>query len=96
MIESHVAKPGGLHCNYVTPQQANHFPHLLIEWDETALRLTRDELAEKLRSGKPPIVTGRVYGTGSNGLLISAINLQAGEEDVVGRRLNECFGLKSA
>ena len=96
VIESHVAKTGGLHCNYVTPQQANHFPHLLIEWDETTLRLTRDELAEKLRSGTPPIATGRVYGTGSNGLLISAINLQAGEEDVVGRRLNECFGLKSA
>ena len=90
-IESQVAKLSGITCSYVTPDHANHFPHLLIDWNEDSIGLTRDALTERLRQGKPPIATGRVYGTGNEGLLISAINLQPGEEVVVANRLCECF-----
>lgn len=80
-----------IQCRLITPEIANHFPHLLLRWDESTLKLTRDELAEQLRGGSPPIATGRVYGTGTEGLLISAINLQADEEQIVGTRIREIF-----
>ena len=91
VIESLVAELSGVTCSYITPLVANRFPHLLLEWDETAIGISRNELAAVLRNGQPPIATGRVYGTGSEGLLISAINLRPGEETVVGRRLQESF-----
>ena len=75
----------------VTPPIANHFPHLLIRWGEQQLNLTTDQLAVALRQGSPPIATGRVYGTGTDGLLISPINLQTGEASVVGQRILDVF-----
>ena len=78
-----------LECSFITPEVANHFPHLLLRWDEADLNLSSDALATELRSGSPPIATGRVHGTGTEGLLISAINLQAGEETIVGTRIQE-------
>ncbi|MCP4194421.1 MAG: selenocysteine synthase [Planctomycetaceae bacterium] len=90
-IESLLRDISGLEASYVTPAVANHFPHLLLKWNETQLGLTNEMLAQKLRDGTPAIATGRVYGTGSDGLLISAINLQANEEVLVGQRLQEIF-----
>jgi L-seryl-tRNA(Ser) seleniumtransferase len=76
---------------FITPEIANHFPHLLLRWDEAALHMTAGDLASELREGSPPIATGRVHGTGTEGLLISAINLQPGEEQIVGARIREIF-----
>ena len=73
----------------VVPQAANHFPHLLIEWDEQVLGVTRAELKDQLKSGTPAIVTGRVYGTGHDGFLISVVNLQEGEDSIVAERIVE-------
>ena len=91
VIESLVAKLGSISCTYITPEEANHFPHLLLNWDEALVGLSRDTVANALRTGDPPIATGRVYGTGSEGLLISAVNLKPGEEEVVARRLCVCL-----
>ena len=91
VIESMVMRIDGVSCNYVTPAEANHFPHLLLKWNEATSGLSADDVARTLRTGNPPIATGRVYGTGTEGLLISAINLQPHEEDIVGRRLQECL-----
>lgn len=90
-IESYVADLSGVSSRYITPKEANHFPHLLLNWDEVALGVSRDTLVDALRAGDPRIATGRVHGTGSDGLLISAINLQPGEEKIVGRRLRQSF-----
>ena len=76
-----------LTCRRVVPPIANHFPHLLIVWDEYKLDVTREDLRERLRNGTPSIATGRVYGTGDDGFLISVINLQEGEESIVGQRI---------
>ena len=73
----------------VVPQVANQFPHLLVHWDEQELGITRAEMKLRLRDGTPSIATGRVYGTGDDGFLISVINLQAGEERIVGERIRE-------
>lgn len=90
-IESMLSEFSTLQTGYVTPELANHFPHLLLEWDEQAMGMTSGELALKLRQGSPPIATGRVYGTGTHGLLLSAFNLQPSEERIVGARIREIF-----
>ena len=71
----------------IVPPIANHFPHLLIEWDEQELGVSRSDLNDRLKDGTPSIVTGRVYGTGDDGFLISVVNLQDGEESVVAQRI---------
>ena len=75
-------------CEFITPPIANHFPHLLIRWDEQSRKLTPKQMAEALRAGPTPIATGRVYGTGDTGLLVSAICLQRGEEVIVADRIH--------
>ncbi|MCA9157512.1 MAG: aminotransferase class V-fold PLP-dependent enzyme [Planctomycetales bacterium] len=71
----------------IVPEVANHFPHLLIAWDEGQLEVTRAQLKDRLTKGTPSIVTGRVYGTGDQGFLISVVNLQDGEESIVAGRI---------
>ena len=89
IVQSELSDIQTLQCTFITPDEANHFPHLKLLWDEQRLQLTASELATQLRAGSPPIATGRVYGTGQDGLLISAINLQPGEAEITGRRIRE-------
>ncbi len=71
----------------IVPEVANCFPHLLIEWNEQQLGVTPAELKERLRSGTPSIVTGRVDGTGDAGFLISVVNLRDDEAQFLARRI---------
>lgn len=71
----------------IVPPIANHVPHLLILWDEARLKITRDQLKQRLSDGDPPIATARVHGTGDEGFLISVFMLQPGEENVVAQRV---------
>jgi D-glucosaminate-6-phosphate ammonia-lyase len=74
-------------CRCIVPEIANCFPHLLIDWDEQQLGITREELKTQLRWGTPAIVTGRVDGTGDNGFLISVVNMQDHEVPIVANRI---------
>ncbi|HEV8070599.1 MAG TPA: aminotransferase class V-fold PLP-dependent enzyme [Planctomycetaceae bacterium] len=69
------------------PPIANHVPHLLVFWDESRVRIDRDQVTKKMAAGNPSIALGRVSGTGDRGLLISVFQLKSGEEQVVARRL---------
>lgn len=75
----------------IVPPIANHVPHLLLTWDEKKLKLTPAQLAKELAAGAPPILIGRVHGTGDKGALISVFTLQEGEEQVVAERLQAIF-----
>lgn len=70
------------------PPIANHVPHLLVHWDESQVRIDRQQVTEKLRRGDPAIALGRVRGTGDRGLLISVFMLKPGEERIVASRLH--------
>ena len=74
-------------CERITPTIANEVPHLIVEWDETRLGVTRAQVTRRLMEADPPIQIGRVSGTGDRGILISVLTLQPGEERVVGERL---------
>ena len=80
-----------LTCRQIVPPVANHFPHLLLTWDEMTLGMTATDLATALRDGTPSIATARVHGTGADGLLISVIGLKPGEDRIVAERIHEVF-----
>jgi D-glucosaminate-6-phosphate ammonia-lyase len=77
-----------MHSERIVPPIANHVPHLVLYWDESRLKLTRQELSKALADGEPPIQLGRVHGTGDQGVLISVFMLQEGEDRVVAERLH--------
>lgn len=78
-----------LRLQSITPEPANCFPHLIVDWNEQDLGISPMQVRQALREGTPSIVTGRVAGTGDHGLLLSAINLDDAEAETVGRRVRE-------
>jgi L-seryl-tRNA(Ser) seleniumtransferase len=76
-----------LECERIVPPIANHVPHLILSWDEKRVKMARERLTRELAEGDPPILIGRVSGTGDKGILISVFVLQEGEERVVADRL---------
>jgi len=96
VVRGRLTEVDSLKCEFVTPTVANHFPHLLLTWDEQSVGMSAAELAQHLRDGSPRIATDRVYGTGRDGLLISAVNLKPGEEQIVADRIAAIFGGPSA
>ena len=87
VIEQALKDVPTLKCERIVPPIANRVPHLLLTWDEKRVRLTRERLTKELAKGDPPILLGRVSGTGDRGVLISVFVLQEGEERIVADRL---------
>jgi L-seryl-tRNA(Ser) seleniumtransferase len=73
-------------CERVVPAIANHVPHVIVEWDERRLKVTRAELTKALLNGDPPIQIGR-SGTGNKGILLSVFVLAPGEVEIVAERV---------
>jgi L-seryl-tRNA(Ser) seleniumtransferase len=87
VIEKALKDVPTLRCERVVPPIANHVPHVILTWDEKRVRLTPAELTRQLAAGDPPILLGRVSGTGDKGLLVSVFVLQDGEDRIVAERL---------
>jgi len=77
-----------LECERIVPPIANHVPHLQLSWDERRVKITRARLTRELADGNPPILIGRVSGSGDKGILISVFVLREGEDRVVAGRLH--------
>ena len=67
------------------PEVANHVPSLNLSWDQDKIKMTPDELRQKLRDGHPSIET--VGGSKSVG--ITTWMMQPGQERIVASRLSE-------
>jgi D-glucosaminate-6-phosphate ammonia-lyase len=89
VIEEAVKAIPSVDCERITPAIANHVPHLQIAWDESKVKVSREQVTRQLAEGDPPIRIGRVSGTGEKGILISVLTLQAEEEKTVAARLAE-------
>jgi L-seryl-tRNA(Ser) seleniumtransferase len=87
VVEDAVKNLPTVRCDRVVPAVANHVPHLQVTWDEKRLPITREAVTRALADGSPSIRIGRVGGTGDQGILISVLTLQDGEEKVVAGRL---------
>jgi L-seryl-tRNA(Ser) seleniumtransferase len=81
-----VGKLKGVAVETNVPEIANHVPHFVARWDETALGLTAKQVHERLQAGDPPI---HVLLTGPGTLTVSVWTMQADEHRLVGRRLRE-------
>ena len=73
------------------PEIANHVPHLRIQWDASAIKLTPRQVAQKLLEGDPAI---EVVPNHEDALIIGVWMLQPGEAQIVAQRVREV--LKSA
>jgi L-seryl-tRNA(Ser) seleniumtransferase len=88
MVNNIVLEVNGVKTEVVIPAIANHNPSLSITWDTEKTKLTRNELAEKLRKGNPAIET--VPGDfGNNNIRITVFMLKPGQEKIVATRLKE-------
>ena len=87
VIEDALKDVPTLHSERIVAPIANRVPHTIITWDEQRVRLTPAQLTKELAAGDPPIIIGRVHGTGDKGILISVFVLKDGEERVVAERL---------
>jgi L-seryl-tRNA(Ser) seleniumtransferase len=79
--------------SYVPPI-ANHVPTVRLRWEKAALKLTADDARRQLREGKPSIeITpgSSPAGAATQEMSVGVWQLQAGEVDIVARRLREVF-----
>jgi L-seryl-tRNA(Ser) seleniumtransferase len=90
-IEKAMRAVAGVSTERIVPPVANHVPHLIVDWDSSRVRVSRESLTKSLAAGSPPILLGRMSGTGDKGILISALTLQEGEDRIVAERLSELF-----
>ena len=68
------------------PEIANHVPHLHIRWDQTKIKASYADVVKKLRDGEPSIET--TPGS-TDSLFMNFWMLQAGEAEIVAKRLKE-------
>lgn len=83
-IEKIVSAVPGVKAERFVPQIANQVPHLRVDWDREKIRLTPEEVMQRLRDGDPPIelVPGPKVG-----VEIASWTLKPGEAEIVGERL---------
>jgi len=80
------------------PEVANHVPHLLITYDQSRIKISAQEVVQKLRAGKPRIELNPSTGGapasaglpgGSNTIVVGVWMLLPGEDAIVARCLYE-------
>lgn len=83
-IEKLVSAVPGVKAERFVPQIANQVPHLRVDWDREKIRLSPDEVMQRLRDGEPSIelVPGPKVG-----VEIASWTLKPGEAEIVGERL---------
>jgi L-seryl-tRNA(Ser) seleniumtransferase len=79
-------------CERVTPEIANHYPHLQIAWDAKRLRTSPGAVTKQLADGDPSVRIGRVSGTGDRGILFAVHTLQDGEAEQVAKAVARILG----
>ena len=68
------------------PPISNQVPHVHITWDQSAVKITPPEVVKQLREGTPSI---EITPGSTNKLIVAVWMLQAGEAEIVARRIRE-------
>lgn len=87
-----VSKVPSVHHDIITPEIANHTPHLRIGWDQSKVKLTPEQAVERLRAGSPSIelVALTTHHIDMHGVIALTVwMLQPGEAEIVARRIAE-------
>jgi uncharacterized pyridoxal phosphate-dependent enzyme len=78
----------GVTTEVTIPPIANHSPKITVTWDKNKIKLTRQELGEKLRNGNPSIEVIS-WGDPENSIDLTVFMLKPGQEKIVAKRLKE-------
>lgn len=84
-IAASVQSVGSVKSEKYVPPVSNHVPHLRISWDQKHVKISPEELREKLRRGHPSIET---FG-GEDSIELNVFMMQSEEVRIVGRRMKE-------
>jgi seryl-tRNA(Sec) selenium transferase len=84
----------GVNTEIVIPPIANHTHSLQISWDEKQVKLSRDSLGGKLRTGKPSIEV--IAWETENSIRLTVFMLKPGQEKIVAKRIREELLLASS
>ncbi|HET7119364.1 MAG TPA: selenocysteine synthase [Hanamia sp.] len=87
-ITNEVEKINGVTATVTVPPIANHSPKITISWDKNKIKLSRQDLGEKLRNGSPSIEVIS-WGDGENSIDLTVFMLKPGQDKIVARRLRE-------
>ena len=87
VINNAVKNIAGVTTEIIIPPIANHTPSLMIAWDNSKIKLTKESLGEKLRNSKPSIET--VSWEKDNSIRITVFMLKPGQEKTVATRIKE-------
>lgn len=91
-IENAAKKFTGVTTVVTVPPVANITPTLNIAWDNSKVKVTKEEFMERLRKGNPSV---EVMGGKDNSITITSWNLQPGQEKMVASRIKEELGKAS-
>lgn len=85
LIGDSAASVKGVEIKTHVPPYANHVPSLKIRWDENLVKITKDEMRQQLRDGRPSIETvGNDDEVG-----ITTWMMEPGQERIVAKRVKE-------
>ena len=85
MIHDAAGSVSGVEPTKHVPDIANHVPSLKLAWDQSKVKITPDEMRQKLREGHPSIQTvGDKESVG-----ITTWMMQPGQERIVSQRVKE-------
>jgi L-seryl-tRNA(Ser) seleniumtransferase len=87
VINNVVKNITGVTTEIIIPPVANHTPSLMIAWDNSKIKLTKESLGEKLRNSKPSIET--VSWEKDNSIRLTVFMLKPGQEKIVAARIKE-------
>jgi L-seryl-tRNA(Ser) seleniumtransferase len=87
-IEGAIKNIDGIVTKVSVPTLGNVTPTLNVTWDTSKIKLTVNELQEKLRSGDPSI---EVISPEEKSINITSWMMKAGEEKIVAKRLKEAL-----
>jgi uncharacterized pyridoxal phosphate-dependent enzyme len=88
-IENAIKNIDGIKTVVTVPKLGNVTPTLTVSWDTTKIKMTTNDVQEKLRSGNPSI---EVISHEENSINITTWVMKRGEEKIVARRLKEVLG----
>jgi L-seryl-tRNA(Ser) seleniumtransferase len=86
VVADSVGPIAGVKTEPFVPEVANHVPHLRITWDASRVKVTPEEVVQKLRDGNPSI---ELRPGAAQGIEVAVWMLQPGEAQIVARRIRE-------
>jgi len=89
-IADEVTSIPGIKAEIFMPEVAEHHPHLRLQWNESTLKISPSEVVQQLREGDPSIEVS-FFGLTGGKFELSPWEMQLGEAEKIGRRLQEIF-----